>query len=310
MDYRLLGNTGLKLSSLSFGASSLGGVFHDIDEKEGIKAVHAAIDAGINYIDVSPYYGFTKAETVLGKALKEMDRRKYYISTKVGRFGENGVKSWDYSAPRAKQSIDESLKRLNIDYVDFLFVHDIEFSNLEQVIKETLPALKEIKASGKARFIGITGLPLEKIMYIANRVPDGTIESILSFCHYTLNDNSLVDFIPALQEKKIGIINASPLSMGLLSKRGAPSWHPAPAPLAEKCKEAAEFCQKAGYPIEKLAIQYSVSNPSITTTLVSSSSSANILQNIKWLNEEMDTQLLQSVLDILKPVARITWENS
>jgi aryl-alcohol dehydrogenase-like predicted oxidoreductase len=310
MDYRLLGNTGLKISSLSFGASSLGGVFHDIDEKEGIRAVHAAVDAGINYIDVSPYYGFTKAETVLGKALKEIDRKKYYISTKVGRFGKDGVKSWDYSAARAKQSIDESLKRLNIDYVDLLFVHDIEFSNLEQVINETLPALKEIKSTGKARFIGITGLPLEKIMYIADKVPQGTIESILSFCHYTLNDNSLVDFIPTLKKKEIGIINASPLSMGLLSKRGAPAWHPAPAPLMEKCKEAADYCYKAGYPIEKLAIQYSVNNPSITTTLVSSSSSANILQNIKWLNEEIDIELLKTVLEILKPVSRITWENS
>jgi aryl-alcohol dehydrogenase-like predicted oxidoreductase len=140
MEYRDLGKTGMKLSILSLGASSLGGVFHELDEKEGIKAVHAAIEHGINFIDVSPYYGFTKAEIVLGKALKEIDRGSYYLSTKVGRYGINGVKSWDYSASMAAKSIDESLSRLNIEFIDLINVHDIEFSDLKQVINETIPA--------------------------------------------------------------------------------------------------------------------------------------------------------------------------
>ena len=79
MQYHEIGKTGMKVSSLSFGASSLGGVFHDLKEKEGIQAVFTAIEAGMNFIDVSPYYGHYKAETVLGKALKDIPRDRYYL---------------------------------------------------------------------------------------------------------------------------------------------------------------------------------------------------------------------------------------
>ena len=117
----------MRLSNLGFGASSLGGVFHDIREQEGIEAVHVAVDNGINFIDVSPYYGHLKAETVLGKALKDIPRDKYYLSTKVGRYGKDGVNLWDYSAERVTQSVYESMERLHIDYIDIINVHDVEF---------------------------------------------------------------------------------------------------------------------------------------------------------------------------------------
>ena len=115
LTYHELGKTGMKVSSLSLGASSLGGVFHDLKEQEGIKAVHTAVDAGINFIDVSPYYGHYKAETVLGKALKELPRESYYLSTKVGRYGKDGVNTWDYSGKRATESVYESMERLHVD---------------------------------------------------------------------------------------------------------------------------------------------------------------------------------------------------
>ena len=100
MEYNVCGKTGMKLSQLSFGASSLGGVFHDVREAEAIEAVFTAVENGMNFIDVSPYYGHYKAETVLGKALREIPREKYYLSTKVGRYGKDGVNTWDYSAKR------------------------------------------------------------------------------------------------------------------------------------------------------------------------------------------------------------------
>ena len=127
MKYTDLGKTGLKLSHLCFGASSLGSVFRETNEAESIKAVEVAIDGGINFIDVSPYYGHYKAETVLGKALKNIPREKYYLSTKVGRYGKDGKNTWDYSGKRATESVYESLERLNVDYIDLINVHDIEF---------------------------------------------------------------------------------------------------------------------------------------------------------------------------------------
>lgn len=153
MEYRDLGKTGLRVSKLGFGASSLGGVFHDFDEKRGIDAVFTAIDEGINYIDVSPYYGYYKAETVLGKALKDIPHEKFVLSTKVGRYGEDGHNTWDYSAERVKRSIYESMERLHVDFVDILYVHDIEFADLQQIADETLPALHELKQKGIVKHV-------------------------------------------------------------------------------------------------------------------------------------------------------------
>ncbi len=310
MIYRELGKTGMRLSNLGFGASSLGGVFHSINEKEGIQTVHTAIERGINFIDVSPYYGFTKAETVLGKALKDIPREKYYLSTKVGRFGSDGIKSWDYSGERAKESVYESLERLNVDYVDLINVHDIEFSNLNQVINETLPALHEIKEKGLTRHVGITGLPLVKLKYVIENTPKGTVETILSFCHYCLNDDALVDYLSFFEENGIGIINAAPLSMGLLSERGFPDWHPASNELKERVAMAVNHCKTKNYRIEQLAMKFSVSHPKVTTTLVSSANPKNFIENIRWIDEPQNEILLQEVLDILKPASRLTWENT
>ena len=310
MEYRQLGKTGMKLSSLSFGSSSLGGVFHDLEEKEGIRAVHTAVEMGINFIDVAPYYGFYKAETLLGKALQNINRENYYLSTKVGRYGEKGIKTWDYSADRAIRSVDESLGRLHIDYIDIINVHDIEFSNPEQVINETIPALIRLKEIGKVKHIGITGLPLTQLRYLVEHVPAGTIDSVLSFCHYCLNDDSLSDYFSFFESHGVGIINASPLAMGLLTERGTPQWHPASKKLKDHCLNAAGYCRSKNYSIEQLAVKYSVSNARITTTLIGTTSPENIRKNILWAESPQHEELLKEVLNLLKPVHRETWENS
>ena len=252
MRYTEIGKTGMKISNLSFGASSLGSVFRDTNEKESFEAVEAAIDGGINFIDVSPYYGHYKAETVLGKALRNIPRDKYFLSTKVGRYGKDGVNTWDYSARRVTDSVYESMERLGIDFNDLINVHDIEFQaalpgGLQKVVDETLPALFELRDKGVVGHVGITDLQLENLKWVVERC-DG-VESILNFCHYTLNDDALTDYLDFFEQHGVGIINASPLSMGLLSQRGVPAWHPAPKALVEACQKAAEHGTADGYPI-------------------------------------------------------------
>ena len=301
----------MKVSNLSFGASSLGGVFHSIKENDGIEAVITAVENGINFIDVSPYYGHLKAETVLGKALKLIPRDKYYLSTKVGRYGKDGVNYWDYSAKRATESVYESMERLNVDYIDLITVHDIEFTDLQKVAEETLPALVELKKKGIVGHVGITDLQPENLKWVIEHSEEGTVESVLNFCHYCLNDELLVDFLDFFEERGIGVINASPLSMGLLSERGAPDWHPAPEALKEACTRAAQYCKEKGYPIEKLAVQYSTSlNPRIATTLFSSANPQNVLKNIQFVNEPMDEQLVKEVKAIIGDQMGARWKNS
>lgn len=310
MKYKELGKTGMKISEISFGASSLGGVFHSLKESSGIEAVYTALDNGINFIDVSPYYGYLKAEFVLGKALKNVDRNRYYLATKVGRYGKDDKNHWDYSAKKARESVYESMERLHVDYIDLIQVHDIEFADLEQVCKETLPALADLKREGVVRHVGITNLNLRHFKYVIDHVPAGMVETVLSFCHHTLNDDSLVDYLDYFESKGIGIINASPYSMGLLTERGAPDWHPAPAALLRLAKKAADFCRSKGKSIEELAVSFAVSNPRITTTLFSTTNSENVLKSIRYARTPLDPDLLREVQKIFEPGYRDTWVNS
>lgn len=310
MEQNEIGKTGMKVSNLSFGASSLGGVFHNIREAEGIKAVHTAVENGMNFIDVSPYYGHYKAEIVLGKALKDIPRDKYYLSTKVGRYGKDGVNLWDYSPERAVESVYESMERLHIDYIDLINVHDVEFADLDQVVHSTLPALVELREKGIVKHVGITDLQLDNLKKVVDSVPTGTVESVLSFCHYCLNDDRLADYLDYFESKNVGVINASPLSMGLLSKRGVPAWHPAPKALVQACERAVAHCESKGYPIEKLAIQFSVSNPRIATTLFSSANPENVLKNIAYAEAPIDWDLVQEVQEIIGDQRYVSWANS
>jgi aryl-alcohol dehydrogenase-like predicted oxidoreductase len=300
----------MKVSALSFGASSLGSVFRETKESEAVAAVHTAVEGGMNFIDVSPYYGHYKAETVLGKALREIQRDKYYLSTKVGRYGQDGVNTWDYSARRATESVYESMERLGVDHIDLINVHDIEFADLHQVVDETLPALVALREKGVVGHVGITDLQLENLQWVIDHVAPGTVESILNFCHFTLNDDKLLDYLDYFEQRGIGVINASPLSMGLLSRRGVPAWHPAPKSLVDACRRAVEYCDAKGYPIEKLAMQYSVSEPRIATTLFSSANSENVAKNIVFVSEQPDWELIGEVKRIIGDQQRVSWANS
>lgn len=301
MKYRKLGRTGLDVSILSFGASSLGGVFHDVDEREGIRTVQEAVEQGINLIDVSPYYGLTKAETVLGKAIPLMPRERFYLSTKAGRYGSE---EFDFSAKRLVRSVDESLRRLQTDYLDLLYLHDIEFGSLQQIVEESIPAIRALKAQGKVRFIGVSGLPLAALAKVAEAAE---LDSVLSYCHYSLNDTSLLELIPLLEEKGVGLVNASPLSMGLLSGSAPPSWHPASERIRRICAETAEQCRARGIELARLAIQFAVGNERIPTTLVSTSKPGTIARNAAWSVEPIDEEALAFVRAALQPILNETW---
>ena len=299
MNFRALGRTGLNVSVLSLGGSSLGGAFRNTDDVESIRTVHTALDLGLNFIDVSPYYGKTRAESVLGRALKGVRRDRYLLATKVGQY-DDGV--FDFSAERVTRSLDESCARLGVDTVDLLHCHDIEFADLDQIVNETLPALMRLREQGRIRHIGITGLPLKIFPAVIERTAPGTVEAILSFCRYTLNDSALTDVLPLCHARGIGVINASPTGMGLLTSRGVPAWHPASPAIVQGCRRAVEFCEAKGVDIVKLAVQYCVAHPQIATTLIGTANPENIRKNVAWAEEAPDFELIGEVLALLRPI--------
>ena len=302
MEYRVLGKTGLKVSALGFGASSLGGgVCRPVEESDAIRAVHTALDLGINIIDVSPFYGYTRAETLLGKALKGIPRDRYYLATKVGRYGDE---EFDFSATRVTSSIDESLTCMGIECVDIIQSHDNEYGDLDQVANETIPALRKLQRNGQARFVGVTGYPLKIFSYI---LACTDVDSILSYNHYSLNDTTLTELLPFLESKNVGVISASPVSQGLLTNQGTPAWHPAPSGVKTVCAQAAAYCREQGSDISKLAMQFALGNPRIATTLVGTASPTNIAKNAQWIEQPIDRQLLAEVQEILRPIQDETW---
>ncbi|MBT3342851.1 MAG: aldo/keto reductase [Gemmatimonadetes bacterium] len=301
MIYRELGRTGLEVSVLSYGASGLGNILGTPDEGRGIRTVHTAIDLGINLVDTSPMYGETRSESLLGKALRQIPRDSYYLATKVGRHA-GGVS--DFSAERIMQSVDESLGRLELDYVDILQCHDIDFVPLDQIVEESLPALRRLQEQGKTRFVGITGFPLKVYRYVLDRT---SVDTVLSFCHYTLQDTSFSTLVPYLNERGVGIINASPLGMGLLTESGPNRGHPATDEIKAACAEAVAYCVEHGKDIARLALQFGLANPDFATTLVGTTRPEHLTKNVAWLDSDMDEELLAQVGKILAPAKDHTW---
>lgn len=301
MERRPLGRTGIAVPRLSFGASPLGGVFGPVEQSDADRAVRGAIDLGIDLFDTAPFYGLGRSETVLGSALRGIARDRFLISTKVGRYGAD---DFDFSAGRIRDSVDQSLTRLGVDHVDLLVCHDIEYGDPERIVDESLPAMRRIVQSGKARAVGISGYPLGIFDRVAAGAP---LDFALTYCHGTLQDQSLVPRLPWFAERGIGVINASPLGMGLLTDDGPPAWHPAPDPVRAACRAAAEACVRRGAAITDLAIAWSAGLDGVSTTLVGMANVDAVARNHAALGTVPSPELVRAVEACLAPVRDVGW---
>jgi aryl-alcohol dehydrogenase-like predicted oxidoreductase len=296
MDHRPLANTGLELSILSFGASSLGQEFRPIDITAALRAVRVALDSGINFIDTSPYYGRGMSEVLLGMALRDVPRDSYYLGTKLGRYD---VAHFDFSARRVAESVDVSLHRIGVDYLDIVLCHDIEFVDMAQIVEETLPALRAVQRAGKVRFVGVSGYPMKMFRYVLDRT---ALDVALSYNHYTLQNTMLSDLVPYLKSKGVGIMNAAPFCARLLTNAPLPRWHKATDEVRRVCQQAAEHCRAQGTDIAQLALQFSISHPDITTCVTGSADPDRVRQWTQWAAEPIDQRLLAEVQEMLRGV--------
>src|SRR3954464_4622304 len=297
MKTRPLGKTGLQVPILSFGASSLGQEFRQVTLDEALRAVRVALDCGLNFIDTSPFYGRGMSEVLLGVALRDVPRDSYILCTKLGRYD---LAHFDFSAKRVMESVDVSLHRLGTDHLDIILCHDIEFVEMQQIVDETIPALRKIQQSGKVRFIGFSGYPQKIFRYICDRTE---VDCVLNYNQYTLQNTRFADeTIPYLKTKGVGVMNAGPFSARLLTNAPLPAWLKEPAPVKAAARKAAELCASRGSDIAKLAVQFSVANPDIATTIAGSANPENIKKWARWVDEPVDQPLLQEVFAIFEPV--------
>jgi L-galactose dehydrogenase len=301
MRYRKLGCTDLEVSVLGFGASPLGDVFSVTDPVESKLAVHYAIERGINFFDVSPYYGVTLAEQRLGVALAGL-RHKVILATKCGRYGAD---DFDFSARTVVAGVCDSLVRLKTDYIDLLQVHDVEFGEVKQIVNETLPVLRALQQQGKARYIGITGYSLQTLVSIAKSAP---VDSILNYCRYNLMVRDMDTILtPLVNDRSIGLINASPLHMGILSPGGVPAWHPAPAAVRAAGRRANAICKAHGLPLTEVALRFCLAHPTVAATLVGMSTVNQVEENLRALEPGEDAGVIEQIVAALGANFNYVW---
>ena len=300
MQTRRLGQTDLHLPVLSFGASSLGAEFRSVTLDEALASVRVALDHGLNLIDTSPFYGRGMSEVLLGIALKGVPRASYTLCTKLGRYD---LAHFDFSAKRVAESIDVSLHRLGTDHLDIVLCHDIEFVPMQQIVDETIPALRKIQKAGKVRYIGFSGYPMKIFRWILDRTD---VDCVLSYNQYTLQNTRFADeVVPYLKAKGVGVMNAGPFSARLLTNAPLPAWLKEPEDVKAAARAAAAHSAAKGVDIAKLALQFSLAHPDIATTVSGSANPANIRNWAKWAAEPIDEQLLAEVRAIFAPVKNL-----
>ena len=301
MKYRVLGKTGLSVSVLGFGAAPLGDEYGKLDAAEAERAVHLAIDEGVNFFDTAPYYGRTLSETRLGGALRGR-RDKVILATKCARYDFRG---FDFSAGRVLRSIDESLQRLQTDYLDLFQVHDIEFGDKRQILEETIPAMHRIKATGKARFIGVTGLPVRMLRDVCAAAD---IDTVLSYCRYNLLNRDMDEVLtPLAREKNLGLINASPLHMGMITDEGPPEWHPAPESVKSTARAVVKLCREHGTDPAAIGMQFVFQYPHAASTLSGLKTCDQVRRNLATLYHAPDPELLNKIDQLVAPIRGVIW---
>lgn len=230
--------------------------------------VAKALDDGVRAFDTSPYYG--PSEELLGAALAEpyvrktYPREEFFVITKVGRIA---AEHFDYSAEWVRKSIAASLAKLQTDYLDVVYCHDVEFVTKAEVL-EAITELRRIRDEEvTVKYIGLSGYPVDVLCDMAEAVRDDTqepLDIVLSYANFTVQNTTLLTHgVPRLQAAGVDVVAcASPLSMGLIRSKGLPpaanDWHPAPEGLRHAMRQAAAFCDGYGEQLEVVAIRHAL----------------------------------------------------
>ena len=300
MEHRKLGKTDLELPVVGFGASSLGQEFRPVKVDQALESVHVALELGMDFIDTSPFYGRGMSEVMLGIALRDVPRESYKLCSKLGRYS---LEHFDFSAKRVEESIHVSMHRLGTDHLDIILAHDIEFVPMQQIVDETIPAMLKAKEQGKVRYIGISGYPQKIFKWIIDQVG---VDCVLSYNQYTLQNTRFADeTVSYLKEKGVGAMNAGPFSARLLTNAPLPEWLKESQEVKDAARKAAALCESNGVDIAQLALQYSIANPDMSTTISGSANPKNIRKWAEWAATPMDEGLLKEVLAIFEPVKNL-----
>ncbi|KAF5093527.1 hypothetical protein D0Z03_002378 [Geotrichum reessii] len=252
-----------KLPDLILGAGVFNYQYHEEPHKLPAAAILSrAFDLGIRALDTSSYYG--PSEEIVGTALASIreayPRDSYYICTKAGRVAEN---VFDYAPASIRRSVLRSLERLHTDYLDVIYLHDVEFVETQAAL-DAIAELFKLKAEGRVKYVGLSGFPIDYVYKLAVKILEtlgNSLDLVLSYSNFCLQNTLLQSYTSKFyaDAKLQVLINASPLSMGLLRKKGPHAFHPASPELKKAVADAAAYTESQGIDISTLAIRFSLS---------------------------------------------------
>ena len=273
MKYRVLGRGGPQVSAIGLGTTSLMGIFGRRDPDAVADTLRFGLDQGITVLDTAPSYGEGLAETVVGNVLRGR-RDEVVVSTKVGCWAPE---EFDFSARRIRAGFEDSLRRLGTDHVDVLLAHDIEYGDPREITGTVLPLLVRLRDEGKARAVGVSGLPLP---VLETAVAAGDLDVVLSYCRYGPHDTALEKPAARWADDGITTLLGSPVAMGLLTQAGPPPWHPAAPELRVAAARAAELCAGRGADLASLSLQFALADDIFGSVLTGTGDRAHLAADL------------------------------
>ena len=302
-----IGATGLQVTRLGLGGAPFGGLSEDVAQQRATESIAAGLDVGIRYFDTAPLYGSGRSERYYASALKGVDRNSYILSSKIGRLlnPKGGAQTddvhldlppleveFDFSRDGVLRSIEDSLKRLELDRIDIVFIHDPDDFH-EQAVNEAFPALAELRSQGVIKAIGAGMNFWEPLARFAR---EADFDCFLLAGRYTLLDHSgLIDLMPLCVEKKMSIILGGPYNSGVLasdlSEGTTYFYRSTPPEVLEHARKIKTVCERHGVPLKAAALQFGLAHPVVAATIPGARSADEVRENFEMAAFDIPSDL-------------------
>lgn len=305
--------TGIKISRLSLGTAAFGGLYKSVSDQACTDTLHAALQAGINYVDTAPHYGKGTSERRIGRAIKDLDQSSLVISTKIGRLlipsttdiddffmdADNTVERYfDFSASGVRKSLEDSLEKLGVDSVDILYIHDPD-ENPDAAIMEAYPELERLRSEGIIRAIGIGMNQCETPTRV---IRETDIDMVLIAGRYSLLDQRAADeLLPIALERNVDIIAAGVFNSGILANpvKGATyDYMPASDELLAKALRIREVLEGHGVSLTSAALQFPLQHPAVKSVLVGCRSVEEVTTNIEEFDKTIENKVWEDLVSV------------
>lgn len=299
-----LGRTDVLITRLGLGTAALPGLYDAVEKNDALGAIRQTLASGLNFIDTAPMYGHGMSEELLGEALQGIPRDSYVLSTKVGRLltpedpSRMADSQWknispyrwdfDFSYDAVMRSFEQSLKRMKIDRVDVLLIHDPD-DHWEAAIRGAYPAVRHLREQGVVKAIGAGMNQWEMLKKFAE---EGDFDCFLLAGRYTLIDHtSLAEFLPLCERKQISVIIGGPYNSGILAGGTTFNYVPAPAELLDRVRKIREICDRRGVDIKAAALQFPLAHRVVAATIPGARTPAELEQNLKLMTAPIPPEL-------------------